>query len=67
MLRVNPAFIARNHQVQSVLAAALAGDLGPLDRLLGILSTPYDDQPGFEAYARPPGPDEIVRQTFCGT
>ncbi len=32
-----------------------------------VLAKPYDDQPGFEAYAQPPRPDEIVHETFCGT
>jgi serine/tyrosine/threonine adenylyltransferase len=31
------------------------------------LSRPYEDQPGFEAYAEPPQPTERVLQTFCGT
>jgi hypothetical protein len=32
-----------------------------------VLSSPYDDQPSREHYAVPPRPDQIVRQTFCGT
>jgi uncharacterized protein YdiU (UPF0061 family) len=68
MRAVNPAFIPRNHRVQAVISAAEErSDYAKLDELLTVLATPYDDQPDFAAYAEPPQPDEIVRQTFCGT
>ena len=68
MRAVNPAFIPRNHRVQAVIAAAeTASDFAPLDELLGVLATPYDDQPGLAAYAEPPRPEEVVHETFCGT
>ena len=68
MRAVNPAFIARNHRVQAVLSAAEdRGDLAPLDELLSVLSKPYDDQPGLDAYAAPPLPHEAIAATFCGT
>ena len=68
MRAVNPAFIPRNHRVQAVIAAAqTASDFGPLDELLGVLATPYDDQPGLAHYAAPPRPEEVVHETFCGT
>ena len=68
MRAVNPAFIPRNHLVEEALsAAANDGDLSPLDNLLTVLSRPYDDQPDRRLYAEPPRPDQVVRQTFCGT
>jgi uncharacterized protein YdiU (UPF0061 family) len=68
MRAVNPAFIARNHLVEEVIAAAVDhGDFAPFETLLTVLSRPYDDQPAFRRYADPPRPDQIVRQTFCGT
>ncbi len=67
MRRSNPAFIPRNHRVAAALDAAEAGDEGPLDELLAVLSKPYDDQPAYAAYADPPKPDEVVQATFCGT
>jgi uncharacterized protein YdiU (UPF0061 family) len=68
MRGVNPAFIPRNHRVEAIIKAAVEDqDLGPFDELLGVLSRPYADQPGFERYAEPPRPHEEVRQTFCGT
>lgn len=63
----NPAFIPRNHRVEAVIAAALAGDFGPFETLAGILAKPYDDQPAHAAYAQPPENVQIGYQTFCGT
>ncbi len=68
MRAVNPAFIARNHRVEEVIQAATGqGDLAPLHTLLDVLATPYEDQPDHAEYARPPRPEEVVHQTFCGT
>ncbi len=68
MRRTNPAFIPRNHLVEEVISAAVnTGDFSPLEGLLTVLSTPYEDQPNFGRYADPPRPDQVVRQTFCGT
>ncbi|WP_428376441.1 protein adenylyltransferase SelO [Lichenicoccus sp.] len=67
MRAANPAFIARNHRVEASLAAAEAGDRGPLDELLSVLRRPFDDQPDRERYAAPPRPEEVVRATYCGT
>ena len=68
MRAVNPAFIPRNHRVEEALSAAADnGDLSVFENLLTVLSRPYDDQPPHRLYADPPRPDQIVRQTFCGT
>ena len=68
MRRVNPAFIPRNHRVEEVIRAAEDNnDLDPFRKLLSVLARPCDDQPGAERYTLPPKPDEVVRQTFCGT
>jgi serine/tyrosine/threonine adenylyltransferase len=54
MRRANPAFIPRNHRVEEALSAAVErGDYVPFERLLQILSRPYDDQPEFAAFAEP--------------
>jgi uncharacterized protein YdiU (UPF0061 family) len=68
MRRENPLFIPRNHLVEEAIAAAEnARDFEPFETLLTVLSSPYGDQPGFGRYADPPRPDQIVRETFCGT
>ncbi len=68
MDRVNPAYIPRNHLVEEALAAAAADDIGPLERLLAAITSPYEERPGFERYAEP-APEEFggCYQTFCGT
>jgi uncharacterized protein YdiU (UPF0061 family) len=68
MRAANPLFIPRNHLVEETIAAAVNDcDFTPFDRLLAVLSRPFDDQPGFARYADPPRPDQVVHQTFCGT
>ena len=63
---VNPRVIPRNHLVEEALAAATAGDLGPLDALLDAVRRPYD--PGVDerfTLSAPPGFGPY--RTFCGT
>jgi len=67
MRAANPAFIPRNHRIEQMIEAALKGDYGPFERLLDVLSTPYEDQPDAADLARPPQASEVVEQTFCGT
>jgi uncharacterized protein YdiU (UPF0061 family) len=67
MERVNPVYIPRNHRVEEALAAATAGDLEPLRRLLDVLAQPFDERPGLEAYAAPAPPSFGGYRTFCGT
>ena len=68
MRRANPAFIPRNHLVEAALAAAIEhNDYGPFKGLLLVLSRPYEDQPAFAGYTEPPGAEERVYRTFCGT
>ncbi|GAB4353146.1 MAG: YdiU family protein [Gammaproteobacteria bacterium] len=67
MERLNPLYIPRNHQVERVIRAAIAGDLSLFHELNRVLQNPYAEQPGFENYAEPPTPEERVTQTFCGT
>lgn len=65
---VNPIYIPRNHLVEEALAAATAGDLAPLERLLDAVTSPFDERPGFERYAEPAEREFSVSfQTFCGT
>jgi uncharacterized protein YdiU (UPF0061 family) len=63
----NPAVIPRNHEVEDALVAAVAGDLKPLEQLLGALARPYEEagQPG--GLLNPPLSGIPVCRTFCGT
>ena len=68
MDRVNPVYIPRNHHVEDALTAATVGDLAPFERLVGVVTQPFDERPGLEAYAEPaPGGFGDTFQTFCGT
>jgi len=67
MRRANPAVIPRNHRVEAVIAAAVAGDLAPLADLLAILASPWELSDKGLPYRCPPAPHEVVHQTFCGT
>ena len=68
MRAVNPAYIPRNHNVEAALNAAIEReDFAPFETLLGVVTHPFEDQPGFARYAAPPVASERVRQTFCGT
>ena len=63
----NPVFIPRNHRIEQMIQAAVAGDYAPVHRLNEVLSHPYDDQPDNAELARPPTEAEVVPATFCGT
>jgi uncharacterized protein YdiU (UPF0061 family) len=68
MDKTNPFFIPRNHFLERIIDAATENnDFSEMKTLLKVLSTPYKEQPKNEAYLKPPKPDEIVKQTFCGT
>lgn len=68
MKRSNPAVIPRNHQVEEVLEAAVnQGSLMPLNKLLRVLSRPYDYEADHEAYCEPAKADSGPYRTFCGT
>ena len=68
MRAANPAFISRNHIVESVLTAAVErSDFQPFEELHQVLSQPYRDNPAFQRYAMSPMDNERVLQTFCGT
>ncbi|XDA99589.1 protein adenylyltransferase SelO [Sulfitobacter sp. LCG007] len=65
MRQVNPRVIPRNHRMEEMIAAAVAGDYGPFERLRAALARPFecDDTD----LMRPPSPEEVVPATFCGT
>jgi uncharacterized protein YdiU (UPF0061 family) len=68
MQRSNPAVIPRNHVVEDALTAATErGDLGPLDRLMAGLATPYDYAHASAELSLPADAGARPYRTFCGT
>ena len=68
MYRANPVYIPRNHLVEEAIRAAQEeGDFEPFHTLVEVLAEPRRYRPDLARYATPPRPEEVVRQTFCGT
>jgi uncharacterized protein YdiU (UPF0061 family) len=68
MLRVNPLYIPRNHQVEAMIEAAVErDDFTPFEALVSVLARPFEAQPDREEFERPPAVHERVLATFCGT
>jgi serine/tyrosine/threonine adenylyltransferase len=67
MDRVNPLYIPRSHLVEDALTHATVGDLAPYHRLLAAITHPFEQRPGFDAYAAPAPPGYGDHVTYCGT
>jgi uncharacterized protein YdiU (UPF0061 family) len=68
MYGANPVFIPRNHLVEAAIAAATnRDDLSVFHQLVDVLGNPHQYRSELALYATPPKPEQVVRQTFCGT
>jgi len=69
MCSVNPIYIPRNHLVEDALAAATNdANLEPFEKLLAVLTHPFDERPELANYAQPASENFTGRyKTFCGT
>lgn len=68
MLDSNPAVIPRNHRVEEALDAAVnEGDYSVMERLLEVLSNPYEHTEKQAEYCTLPAPSDRPYRTFCGT
>ncbi|MFS8933521.1 protein adenylyltransferase SelO [Cupriavidus taiwanensis] len=54
MLAVNPKYVLRNHLAETAIRRARDKDFTEVDRLLAVLSRPFDEQPEAEHYAALP-------------
>jgi serine/tyrosine/threonine adenylyltransferase len=62
----NPAVIPRNHRVEEALQAATNGDYHVMEKLLQVLSRPFDYSAELNEYCTLPTSKQPY-QTFCGT
>jgi uncharacterized protein YdiU (UPF0061 family) len=68
MQAANPAVIPRNHRVEEALQAAVnQGDYRVMERLLAVISKPYEHSSEQAEYTAPPPPSDMPYRTFCGT
>ncbi|TQC41684.1 YdiU family protein [Rhodococcus sp. WS4] len=68
MDRVNPLYIPRNHHLDAALRAATDGDLAPFEKLLDVVTHPFDHRDEWSDYTTPAPPSfNRTFQTFCGT
>ena len=67
MRSANPFVIPRNHQIEAMIAAAVANDMAPFERLMQALSDPFTARDDIPDLTRAPSQEEIVPATFCGT
>jgi serine/tyrosine/threonine adenylyltransferase len=68
MQKVNPVVIPRNHQIEKVIAAAHENqDFKPFQKLLEVVSSPFDLKQEDHTFKKPPRSEERVRETYCGT
>ncbi len=67
MTLANPQIIPRNHQIEAMINAALAGDMKPFENLQEALSSPFNLPEDLNYLCREPKNTEIISATFCGT
>ncbi|MFD6893278.1 YdiU family protein [Rhodococcus sp. NPDC060086] len=68
MDRVNPLYIPRNHRVDEALRAATDGDLAPFEKLLEVVTHPFERRDEWSDYTEPaPRAFSDTFRTFCGT
>ncbi len=67
MRAANPILIPRNHRIEQAIQSAYGGDFALFHRLVDAFAAPHVDQVEYADLETPPRPEELVRQTFCGT
>lgn len=68
MNRANPKYVLRNWVAEvAIRAVEDRGDSGPLDRILRLVQSPYDEHPGDEALSQPPGAEYCGLSVSCSS
>ena len=63
----NPLYIARNHQIERAIQAAINEDYSVFHEMNQLLQNPFKEQAGMEKYTLAPLDHEVITKTFCGT
>jgi len=65
---VNPIYIPRNHLVEDAIDSAVENnDFKKMKMLLRVIKEPFSEKKKYSIFSSPPKPNEIVKNTFCGT
>lgn len=67
MNAVNPKYVLRNHLAQTAIELSEHGEDTEVDRLMQVLSRPFDEQPERERYAAPPPPQAAHIAVSCSS
>ena len=68
MRQANPEVIPRNHLVEAAIRAAEdKGNFDLFNNLVDEVVRPFETREAGSYYIRPPSPDEVVHNTYCGT
>ena len=72
MNRINPKFVVRNYLAEAAIRKARGEDgeprdLSEVERLCTVLRRPYDEQPEFDHYAKPPPEWAVGLQLSCSS
>ena len=67
MNSANPYIIPRNHLVEKAIGSAIQGDFSFFKTMVEAYKIPYVENLKHQGLTLPPGPHEVVHQTFCGT
>ncbi len=68
MKKVNPMYIPRNHIIEEVIKEAVEyGKFSLMNDLLDTIRLPFTERKNKKHLSLPPSPNQVVRNTFCGT
>ena len=67
MSLVNPKYVLRNHLAQFAIELAQKNDFSEVNKLLTILSKPFDEQQEYESYAAAPPPNLQSIEVSCSS
>ena len=63
----NPSIIPRNHKIQKIIDDALNGNFKSFHQLDKLLKEPFSSKTEKSSFSMPALPDEVIKETFCGT